>query len=175
MNSGEIDFWAATIRENVCESFDKDGYATFCALLLVMKNPETGEPLPDPATVPIVPFGGVRDSREKAGFAEIVRQVVKKTDALAVLFITEAWMAGGWGEDVEKLQRKARNVGGVSNMPERKEALLITYCRRGSIVEESWVFPIERSEERVCLGPMLPVSSISDGTLSDLMNLSSVN
>jgi hypothetical protein len=114
-------------------------------VLKITRDPQSRDPLPHPAVLPIV-YGEsaptyAAEQRAKDEFAAFVRSLAVDAGAVGVIFMAESWML--FAKDAGDLKKATKR--GLSEHPDRKECVFITLEHRAFPGEvKTWVGMIER-------------------------------
>lgn len=109
------------LKETAAGIITRQGEVVPMALILAMKNPKTRVSLAKPSIIPVAVAGLDGESADKA-VAEI-RKLVRKSSAVGVGFMTEAWILQG-------APPKNYRYGDVAKSPERQEILMVSWDHR---------------------------------------------
>jgi len=148
MKTEDIEDWKAHVRNVAKENFEESGSVRPVILLLVTRHPKTGERLPGPEVLPVVPSRF--DAGTKGDFASAARDIAKQCEAVLCVFITETWF-----HDTLTLEEYAglRKAGkSLEDAAGRQEMVMISYEERGKANSSVWMAPIVRAGAKPTLG-----------------------
>lgn len=116
----------------VRQTFDRDGYHSTMAFVMVSRSPETFEPLDEIGIAITAPEKGFTDQASKDAFSDALRDIIVRCEAVGVVFVSEIWMARAEKDEIEKVQRFSRQ-GSLEHYPGRTEALYVSleHSQRG--------------------------------------------
>jgi predicted GTPase len=150
-----IDAYAERIRGSARENFERDGELIPAAMIYATKNAETME---DQHSMLVVGAAGMEDDAAKDHFTKALRDLCKKLEAVAILFVVEAWSVQVTkDEDIRKWR------GNAHKHPDREEIVIATLecARRGT---KQWIAKITRDEnEKPALGEWREATEFTKG------------
>lgn len=145
----------ASIMNTMRENFQRDGYLTPVAFVIMTTDPRNNTTLEEPQVAVVFP-SSMSDEDEKDGFREALGKIVQQSHAIGVLLGVEAWTASldqkALSDEEKKnpeeaIKRKMRNRR-PSEMPDRKEGLFVTFEHRAFGAKTmSWHAEITRNQK----------------------------
>lgn len=110
-------------------NFERHGHVCPVAMMLLRKNPETGERFKEvqPVMMPIL----MRDDEEKDFYAEAMKKIAYLGDALAFAFVNEAWVLELQGPKGEAEKHMKKWHGRYSEHPDAREVVQVIFETAG--------------------------------------------
>lgn len=143
--------WVPFLFGRMDDNLRNDGHILHMAIVLGMRNPDTGESVSNAPAQIFVVFADSDGAREdfakaKDAFAEYVHGVIVKTEAVGVAWIFEAWTKRtATPEEIRAF--RAGESRSLKDDPERIEAGIIMLEHRGPKRSEMHICPIVRDAE----------------------------
>lgn len=152
------------------------GKVPFFCLLVINRNPDTGERLTSPGIFDMQ-TEGFRDEEEKRRMVEQVRWAAEKLDATGVIWGMEAWslVMDRKDQSLEDAEQEADRIkaahgGSLKNHPQRREIVML-YLEHRQLGVRMWQAEIKRGKQRPWVKTFeeLPVESDHMGLFVNLL------
>lgn len=164
--------FALTIRDTSRQVLIDQGYHVPLVLMVMTRDPDTGVRFPAPEVHPVAVHPALMPSgeltpRSQDGFALFVAELIEKSSAAGLIFISEAWVAPVYGVGEAVLWK-----GKVRNHPERTERLTVHIEHRKMLPpQQAWDAIIRRDSNGniIDVGPWMRVCSEQLMRLGDFL------